>query len=132
MVVEEGCRWSAEVPTPGVQVLRFKEPILFPRDDEAFYANLWERLAAELSQGGVVVLNFAQVRYLTAEFITWLCKAYGQMKGRRNRFIGCHLDEELQSMFFVSGLSQPLDWLLNYVRNEDEALDKTRMLLQRT
>jgi len=132
VIVEKSDRWVVEAPTAGLRVVRFEQPVLFPDVDESLYDHLWERTAAGMGEDEVIILNFAQVRHLTSGFLRWLFRAHGQMKPRRSQFIGCCLEEELRDVFFVVGLSQPLDWLLNYVSSEEAAMDKARALLQRT
>jgi anti-anti-sigma regulatory factor len=127
MPAEKGDRWIVADLMPGVRSVRFTQPSL-SGDGETVFRELWDQLLETVNPGDVVILNFLQVEDYDSCFLAGLFRAGVKLRQHGGLFIGCHLNDELLGTWRVTGLSQPIDFLLNYVNSEEEAIGNARFL----
>ena len=113
---------------PKLQIVRFT-PINLAGFDQDVRNRFWDDLLARTEAGGVIVLNFQQIVILSSVFLGSLFYAHKKCVSLGIKFVGCHLSDDLQSIFYIASPKQPLDWMLNYVDSEEQAIAKARKLL---
>ena len=128
VAVEKGEPWVVVDLMPGVRAVRFTHPALHESRDEPVFHRLWDRLLEDGDRGHIVILNFQRVHDYNSYFLAGLIHAAKKLGQRGGMFIGCHLSDELLRTWRVAGLRQPLDFILNYVSSEGEAIEKARLL----
>lgn len=126
MAGEEGEPWVIVDLLPGVQAVRFTQPALLESGDGAVFRGLWDRILEEDDTGRIVILNFQRVEFHNSYFLARLFLARKELHRRGGMFIGCHLCDVLLSLWKMPG--RPLDFVLNYVSSEAEAVEKARLL----
>jgi hypothetical protein len=126
--IEQGEPWVIVDLMPGVRAVRFTQPVLFESRDGAALRGLWDRLLEDGDTGPIVILNFQPVLCLDSGFLAGLVRAWKELSQRGGRLISCHLCDDLIQVLRVSSPSQPLDYMLNYVVSEAEAVEKARLL----
>jgi anti-anti-sigma regulatory factor len=85
----------------------------------------WDRLLSDVGRAEVLILNFAQVEYVTASFLKCLITIYRELARKDAMLVVCQLQEQVREVFCVAGSRQPLADF-NYVETEEQALMKAR------
>jgi anti-anti-sigma regulatory factor len=128
---EENPSWDVTEVVPGVRAVRFATSSTLLGADSATFRPLWDSLLEGVREGDPIILNFRGVCYYSSGFLGSLFSAYKELRRRGGTFIGCELRDDLYDIWFVSGLRQPRDYILNYVATEEEAVEKAKRLINR-
>ena len=114
--------------TPGIRAVRLATANPLLTDGEVQYRALWARVAKGVQKGDAVLLDFQGIGMLSSLFLVGLLQAHRELSRRGAHVIGFGIGEDLQRMWRVTGLSQPLDAMLQQAPDEATALDRARRL----
>ena len=129
-MVDSSNTWTLVSLMPELQVVRFTQPSLCELTDRGLFDQMLDDLLVRTGKGGVVVLNFQQVVAFDSCFLASLIRAYKRYEKLGAKFVACHLCDDVRMVLMVAGNKQPLDYMLNYVDNEEQAVAKAKKLLR--
>jgi anti-anti-sigma regulatory factor len=114
--------------SPGVRAVRLATANPVQTDGEVQYRALWARVAKGVQRGDAVLLDFQGIGMLSSLFLVGLLQAHRELSRKGAHVIAFGVGDDLQRVWRVTGLSQPLDAMLQQVPDEATAHERARRL----